>query len=325
MKTLPQTARPLLGRTLALGLAAVLGGGALALAAQTASAPPAAAPPAAPNGGEGDHGESLHAMPGMDGMQGLAGMAGMEGMGEHGMHSMHALLGPYTMTREASGTSWQPESSPHEGFHFTAGPWQMMVHGMLSLVLDHQGGRRGAETGFSSNMAMLMGSRAAGDGRLSFRAMVSAEPWTIGARGYPLLLQTGETADGGPPLVDRQHPHDLFMELAGVLQPSARRRQLRLRLRRPARRAGAGAARLHAPHLGDGQPRDADLPPLARFDPHQLRRRHRGLDRRRREARGLASSTAASPTSTAPTSRSTPSTPTPPASPGSRCRTGRSR
>jgi len=63
---------------------------------------------------------------------------------------------------------------------------------------------------------MLMGSRAVGEGRLGFRAMVSAEPWTVGARGYPLLLQTGETADGVHPLVDRQHPHDLFMELAGT-------------------------------------------------------------------------------------------------------------
>ena len=36
----------------------------------------------------------------------------------------------------------------------------------------------------------------------------------MGARGYPLLFQTGETADGSTPLIDRQHPHDLFMELA---------------------------------------------------------------------------------------------------------------
>ncbi len=158
------------------------------------------------------------AMGGMHGdMQGMAGMAGMPGMeGMHGEHGMHAFLGPYPMTREASGTAWQPESSPHRGFHFSAGPWQMMAHGMLTLALDHQGGRRGSEDGFSSNMAMVMGSRAAGAGRLGFRAMASAEAWTIGARGYPLLLQTGETADGVHPLVDRQHPHDLFMEIAGT-------------------------------------------------------------------------------------------------------------
>ncbi len=157
---------------------------------------------AAPEGG-GEH-------PGMPGMEGMEGMAGMHG------HAMSAFLGPYAMTREASGTSWQPESAPHRGYHFSVGPWQMMAHGMLTIALDHQSGRRGAETTFSSNMAMVMGSRAAGEGRVGVRAMVSAEPWTIGARGYPLLLQTGETADGIHPLVDRQHPHDLLMEIAGT-------------------------------------------------------------------------------------------------------------
>ena len=43
--------------------------------------------------------------------------------------------------------------------------------------------------------------------------MVSLDP-TMGKSGYPLLGQTGETADGTTPLVDRQHPHDFFMELA---------------------------------------------------------------------------------------------------------------
>ena len=36
----------------------------------------------------------------------------------------------------------------------------------------------------------------------------------MGKDGYPLLLQTGETADGRTPLIDRQHPHDLVMELS---------------------------------------------------------------------------------------------------------------
>jgi hypothetical protein len=45
--------------------------------------------------------------------------------------------------------------------------------------------------------------------------MLSLEPATVGMAGYPLLLQSGETADGVTPLIDRQHPHDLFMELAG--------------------------------------------------------------------------------------------------------------
>jgi len=61
---------------------------------------------------------------------------------------------------------------------------------------------------------MFVGTRSAGPGRFGFRTAFSAEPLTIGAKGYPLLLQTGETADGRTPLIDRQHPHDLFVELA---------------------------------------------------------------------------------------------------------------
>ncbi len=48
---------------------------------------------------------------------------------------------------------------------------------------------------------------------LTLRAMLSHDAVTMGERGYPLLLQSGEAVDGEP-LVDRQHPHDLFMELA---------------------------------------------------------------------------------------------------------------
>jgi hypothetical protein len=39
----------------------------------------------------------------------------------------------------------------------------------------------------------------------------------MGTRGYPLLLASGETANGRDRLVDRQHPHDFFMELSGSL------------------------------------------------------------------------------------------------------------
>jgi hypothetical protein len=45
------------------------------------------------------------------------------------------------------------------------------------------------------------------------RGMMSLEPATVTDRQYPLLFQTGETAFGKP-IVDGQHPHDLFMELS---------------------------------------------------------------------------------------------------------------
>jgi len=132
-------------------------------------------------------------------------------------HSMApGLLGPYPMTRDASGTSWQPDATPHEGLHLELGGWQTMLHGYMSGAFDHQAGRRGEDEFFSSSMLMAVARRELAPVTLGVRAMMSLEPATNGPAGYPLLLQTGETADGRTPLVDRQHPHDLFMELAGI-------------------------------------------------------------------------------------------------------------
>ncbi len=127
---------------------------------------------------------------------------------------MAAMYGPYRKTREASGTAWQPDLTPHEGLHRMRGPWTAMHHGFATLVWNEQGGPRGGDEGMSTSMLMAMASRPLGRGRLGLRAMSSAEPATLGRDGYALLLQTGETADGIEELIDRQHPHDLFMELA---------------------------------------------------------------------------------------------------------------
>lgn len=150
-----------------------------------------------------EHPGMHHAMPGMSHEMPMT----------HG-HAMRALYGSYPMSREASGTAWQPDQAPHRGRHLMAGPWTGMLHGDLMLALDRQGGPRGDDEVFSSNMLMAMLARPLGAGRFGARAMVSLEPSSIGDTGYPLLLQTGETADGRTPLIDRQHPHDAFMELA---------------------------------------------------------------------------------------------------------------
>ena len=50
-------------------------------------------------------------------------------------------------------------------------------------------------------------------GGFSFRGMFSLDRLTEGGGGYPLLFQTGESWNGRP-LIDRQHPHDLFSELS---------------------------------------------------------------------------------------------------------------
>ncbi|MGZ4971793.1 MAG: hypothetical protein ACXWDN_03465 [Limisphaerales bacterium] len=144
-------------------------------------------------------------------------MAGMEHEGHSGsQHEMHGFYGKYPMTREASGTSWQPEITPMQGVHWMTGDWMLMAHGFAYGIYDNQGGSRGDDKFFSANMAMLMAQHPLGPGTFGLRSMLSLEPATIGRQGYPLLLQTGETSDGKAPLIDRQHPHDLFMELAAT-------------------------------------------------------------------------------------------------------------
>ena len=133
---------------------------------------------------------------------------------DHGELETRGFYGPHSMTREASGTSWQPEASPMPGLHFMRYDWHFMVHGFADVIYDRQGGKRGTEDWFSVNMLMLMAQRKVGPGTFGMRTMWSLEPATVGREGYPELLQTGETADGRTELIDRQHPHDLFMELA---------------------------------------------------------------------------------------------------------------
>lgn len=123
-------------------------------------------------------------------------------------------LGPYPMQREAAGTSWQPDSATHAGIHRRAGDWSLMGHALLNAVYDRQQGPRGDEMGFVSGMLMGSARRNFSNGSVfQLRAMLSPDP-LMGARGYPLHLAAGETADGENTLVDRQHPHDLFMELS---------------------------------------------------------------------------------------------------------------
>ena len=154
-----------------------------------------------------------------DASGGMAGMSvdpvDMGGMKMGAGAMMGGALGDYLMMRDASGTAWQPDATPMEGISFKSGGWAGMVHGQVLGVYDHQGGPRGDSKSFSESMLMLMAQHAAGPGTLTLRTMLSLDP-LMGRAGYPLLLQTGETADGSTPLVDRQHPHDLFMELSGT-------------------------------------------------------------------------------------------------------------
>ena len=84
---------------------------------------------------------------------------------------MKAFLGPYGMNREGSGTSWLPDTTPHEGVHGKFGEWTTMWHALINGVYDQQGGPRGGQKIFANGMVMAMAQRAMGDGTVGVRAM----------------------------------------------------------------------------------------------------------------------------------------------------------
>jgi hypothetical protein len=132
---------------------------------------------------------------------------------DHSQHQMQDMEGMEFLPREASGTAWLPDTTPMYGVQQQAGAWQLMWHGNAFAQFLHESGDRGNDQAGSINWFMGMARRSARGGRLGFRGMMSLEPWTIGGCGYPDLLASGERCEGEA-IHDRQHPHDLFMELA---------------------------------------------------------------------------------------------------------------
>ena len=93
------------------------------------------------------------------------------------------------------------------------GQWDVMLHGAANAQFDRQSGPRGGTQVGSINWGMVMASRPLSGGTLTLRGMFSLDVLGVTPRGYPLLLQSGETYRGLP-LHDRQHPHDALMETA---------------------------------------------------------------------------------------------------------------
>ena len=93
--------------------------------------------------------------------------------------------------------------------------WQLMQDGIVFLELNHQGSPRGGTEFAAPNWWMGMASRNMSQGQVTFTGMVSLDPATLGRRGYREIFQAGEALDGLP-IVDRQHPHDFFMQMAVV-------------------------------------------------------------------------------------------------------------
>ncbi len=166
--------------------------------------------------GQMDHGQMDHGATAAAPAPAIDHAAMGHAMGEsHGDHAaMQSALGHYAASRDASGTAWQPDSGEHSGWMVRSGDWDLMLHGNLDLVADTQSARRGDDKIFAAGMLMGMATRRFDNGNaLQFRGMLSPDP-LMGKRGYPLLLASGETANGRDRLIDRQHPHDLFMELS---------------------------------------------------------------------------------------------------------------
>jgi hypothetical protein len=101
------------------------------------------------------------------------------------------------------------------GIQATRGAWTLMGHGNVFLGFFAESGEahRRSEQFTSINWIMGMAERPLAKGRLGLSGMLSAEPWSVRGCGYPDLLATGELCDGDS-IHDRQHPHDLFMELS---------------------------------------------------------------------------------------------------------------
>jgi hypothetical protein len=129
--------------------------------------------------------------------------------------ALAGAFGDYPIARDGSGTSWIPDAagSGHGGLHGSYGDWMLMGHVVLDGVYSWQDGPRGDEKLFPGGMLMGSARGEFAGGSVQLRAMLSPDP-LMGKSGYPLLLASGETADGIEPLIDRQHPHDFFMELS---------------------------------------------------------------------------------------------------------------
>jgi hypothetical protein len=144
---------------------------------------------------------------------------GSAGQHEHEKMQMHMEMNSTIdladpMSREGSGTSWIPDSSPMYSRMFMFGENMLMLHGAIFPRYTNVSPRRGDDRIDAPNWFMAMFSHPLGEStQFGSRLMMSLDPLTEGGRGYPLLFQSGESWNREP-LHDRQHPHDLFDELS---------------------------------------------------------------------------------------------------------------
>ncbi|HZY78223.1 MAG TPA: hypothetical protein VFE50_01775 [Cyclobacteriaceae bacterium] len=130
----------------------------------------------------------------------------------------HAFSTSLPMNRNGSGTGWLPDATPMYAWMKHKDRWSYMMHGAIFVRQNFQNlnndYKNGGKQFDAPNWVMGMAQyRTNNNGLFLFRGMLSLDPITVGGSGYPLLFQSGETYKGVP-LVNRQHPHDLFSELA---------------------------------------------------------------------------------------------------------------
>jgi hypothetical protein len=148
-------------------------------------------------------------------------MAEMQRMNKDTTHHM-SMTSQFSldlpMNRDGSGTSWLPDETPMYMYMVHGKKWMHMFHGSFFARYNKQDlfnkGSRGSSQFDVPNWFMYMAQRKVGsNGLFAINTMFSLDPFTVGAGGYPLLYQTGESYRGNK-LVDHQHPHDLFAELS---------------------------------------------------------------------------------------------------------------
>ena len=215
---------------------------------------------------------------------------------DHAQHEPDAMA--MFPSREASGTAWLPNESPMYAIHRQRGVWELMAHGTGFTQFLYDSGDRGDQQFGSINWVMGMAQRPV---PVASRPPRHVQPRAVDDSRVRLSrsLATGERCDGQP-IHDRQHQHDLFMEVAAdydrpSLAPCAGR------CTAGRRRAGARARRVSASHFGHAEPAGADCASLARRDAHHVWCRHRGVYGRRGRPKPRRS-TAGSPTTSAPAS-----------------------
>jgi hypothetical protein len=118
-------------------------------------------------------------------------------------------------SQPSAGQPAQTEPQQHDHAQMSEAGWHFMQDGVLFGTFNRQGSPRGDKELIAQNWYMGMASRNVGKGTFTLNGMFSLDPATVGKSGYAEIFQVGETLDGRP-LIDRQHPHDFVMQLAGV-------------------------------------------------------------------------------------------------------------